>query len=66
MCTGLKLLSNCSGHPVGFLQPLVAVINASLWTGYGWSKTYKDWPIIISNVSGIFFGLVTVITIYIH
>ncbi|ORI94987.1 hypothetical protein BMS99_01785 [Leuconostoc mesenteroides subsp. mesenteroides] len=66
MCTGLKLLSNFLGHPVGFLQPLVAMINASLWAGYGWSKTYKDWPIIISNVPGIFFGLVTVITIYIH
>lgn len=66
MCTGLKLLNNFSGHPVGFLQPLVAMINASFWTGYGWSKTYKDWPIIISNVPGIFFGLVTVITIYIH
>ncbi|MBS0941600.1 hypothetical protein JK161_01890 [Leuconostoc mesenteroides] len=61
-----QIISNFSGHPVGFLQPLVAMINASLWTGYGWSKTYKDWPIIISNVPGILFGLVTVITIYIH
>lgn len=61
-----QIISNFSGNPVGFLQPLVAMINASLWTGYGWSKTYKDWPIIISNVPGIFFGLITVITIYIH
>lgn len=61
-----QIMSNFSGHPVGFLQPMVAMINASLWTGYGWNKTYKDWPVIISNVPGIFFGLITVITIYIH
>ncbi|MGR8822401.1 SemiSWEET family transporter [Leuconostoc citreum] len=61
-----QIISNFSGHPVGFLQPLVAMINATLWTGYGWNKTYKDWPVIISNVPGIVFGLVTVITIYIH
>ena len=61
-----QIISDFSGHPVGFLQPLVAMINASLWTGYGWNKTYKDWPVIISNVPGIFFGLITVITIYIH
>lgn len=61
-----QIMSNLSGHPVGVIQPLVAMINASLWTGYGLSKTYKDWPVIISNVPGIIFGLITVVTIYIH
>ncbi|KRM92162.1 SemiSWEET family transporter [Liquorilactobacillus cacaonum] len=61
-----QIISNFSGHPVGFLQLFVAMVNASLWTGYGWNKTYKDWPVIISNVPGIFFCLFTVITIYIH
>lgn len=42
------------------------MINATLWVGYGWCKTYKDWPIIISNIPGVIFGLVTVITVYVH
>ena len=61
-----QIISNFSGSPVSPLQPLVAMVNATLWTGYGWFKTYKDWPVIISNVPGIFFGLITVITVYIH
>ncbi|MGL3799252.1 SemiSWEET family transporter, partial [Lactiplantibacillus plantarum] len=36
------------------------------WTGYGWFKTYKDWPVIISNVPGVIFGFITVLTVYIH
>lgn len=61
-----QIMSNFSGHPVSPLQPLVAAVNATLWTCYGWFKTYKDMPIIISNVPGIFFGLITVVTVYIH
>lgn len=61
-----EIIANFSGHPVSPLQPLVAAINAALWVGYGWNKTYKDWPVIISNLPGIFFGLFTVITVYIH
>ena len=33
---------------------------------YGWLKTYKDWPIIISNMPGILFGLVTFVTVFVH
>ncbi|MFC6179851.1 SemiSWEET family transporter [Lactiplantibacillus daowaiensis] len=61
-----EIISNFSGNPVSPLQPLVAMINATLWVGYGWFKTYKDWPVIISNLPGIVFGLVTVVTVYIH
>lgn len=61
-----QIISNFSGHPVSPLQPLVAMINAILWVSYGWLKTYKDWAIIISNAPGVIFGLVTVITVYIH
>ncbi|MGN8067336.1 SemiSWEET family transporter [Lactococcus lactis] len=61
-----QIIANFSGQPVSPIQPLVAMINATLWTGYGWSKTYKDWPVIISNVPGILFGFITVLTVFIH
>lgn len=61
-----QIIANFSGNPVSPIQPFVAMINASLWVGYGWFKTFKDWPVIISNLPGIFFGLFTVITVYIH
>ncbi|KZU82546.1 SWEET family sugar transporter [Lactiplantibacillus plantarum] len=61
-----QIISNFSGDPVSPLQPLVAMINGILWTGYGWFKTYKDWPVIISNVPGVVFGFITVLTVYIH
>ena len=61
-----EIIANFSGNPVNPIQPLVAMINATLWTFYGWTKTYKDWPIIISNMPGILFGLVTFITVFIH
>lgn len=61
-----QIQANFSGNPVNPVQPLVAMINATLWVGYGWCKTYKDWPIIISNIPGVIFGLVTVITVYVH
>jgi hypothetical protein len=61
-----QIIQNFSGNPVGPIQPLVATINATLWTFYGWFKTYRDWPIIISNVPGVVFGFITLVTIYIH
>ncbi|WP_125581259.1 MULTISPECIES: SemiSWEET family transporter [Lacticaseibacillus] len=61
-----QIIANFSGNPVSPLQPLVAMINATLWVGYGWFKTYKDWPVIISNLPGIVFGFITVLTVYIH
>lgn len=61
-----QIIANFSGSPVSPIQPLVASINACLWVAYGWNKTYKDWPVVISNLPGIVFGLVTVITVYVH
>ncbi|WP_061993060.1 SemiSWEET family transporter [Fructobacillus ficulneus] len=61
-----QIIANFSGNPVNPLQPAVAMINATLWTCYGWLKTYKDIPIIVSNVPGIVFGLVTLVTVYVH
>lgn len=61
-----QIASNLSGDPVSPLQPLVAMINAILWVGYGWFKTYKDWPVIISNFPGVVFGFITVLTVYVH
>ena len=61
-----EIIANFSGNPVNPIQPLVAMINATLGTFSGWTKTYKDWPIIISNMPGILFGLVTFITVFIH
>ncbi|GLB47373.1 membrane protein [Philodulcilactobacillus myokoensis] len=61
-----EIMQNFSGNPVSPLQPCVATINATLWTFYGWYKTYRDWPLVISNVPGVFFGFFTLITIYIH
>lgn len=30
-----QIIANFLGHPVSPIQPLVAMINATLWTGYG-------------------------------
>lgn len=61
-----QILANFAGEPVSPLQPLVACINATLWVAYGWTKPHKDWPVIVSNFPGILFGIITVITVYIH
>lgn len=61
-----QIMSNFSGNPVSPIQPAVATINGTLWVAYGWLKTYKDWPVIISNAPGILFGLVTFVTVYVH
>lgn len=61
-----QIMANLAGHPVSAIQPSVAMVNATLWFSYGWFKPNKDWPIIISNIPGTIFGLVTLITIYYH
>ena len=46
-----------------WIQPLVAAINCTLWVIYGIFKQPKaDWPIIIANAPGIFFGLAAALT----
>ncbi|MHA5097092.1 SemiSWEET family transporter [Oenococcus oeni] len=59
-----QIILNLSGKPVSPLQPAAATINAVLWVSYGWLKSYKDWPLIISNIPGVAFGLVTLFTVY--
>lgn len=61
-----QIIANFSGHPVSPIQPFVAMTNANFWVGYGWLKTFKDWTVIISNLSEILFGLFTASTVYIH
>ena len=61
-----QIIANFSGHPVSPIQPLFAALNATLWVAYGWLKTYKDWPVIIANAPGIVFGIVTVVTVWVH
>lgn len=53
---------NLSGQTGSIILPIIATINATAWTMYGSFKTKKDWPIIISNIPGIIFGIITVIT----
>ena len=47
------------GNPV---QPFVAFVNCTLWTGYGLFKKPRDWPIVVANVPGIFLGLAACFT----
>lgn len=61
-----EIRSNLAGNPVSLSQPLTMMLDAILWTGYGWLKKYRDWPLIISNVPGVLFGIVTILTIYVH
>lgn len=57
---------NFTGHPSSPIPPMMAMVNASLWTAYGWQKTHKDWTLIIADLPGIILGFVALITIYVH
>lgn len=58
-----QLQNNLNGAKGNWLQPLVAGINCSLWFIYGLLKKPKrDLPLIIANVPGILFGLLTFLT----
>ncbi|WP_125772222.1 SemiSWEET family transporter [Companilactobacillus furfuricola] len=61
-----QIISNLNGNPVSFVQPLVASANGLMWTLYGWLRVKKDWPLIVANFPGVVFGLITVITSFIH
>ena len=61
-----EIRSNLAGNTVSLSQTLTMILDAILWTGYGWLKKYRDWPLIISNVPGVLFGVVTILTIYVH
>ena len=57
-----QIQANLAGHKGTPLQPLVAAINCTLWVAYGLMKEKRDWPIVLANVPGIVFGLVTFVT----
>lgn len=61
-----EIIGNFNGHPVGVVQPLLASLNGLMWCLYAYNKRVKDWAVFVANFPGIIFGLITVITVYIH
>lgn len=60
-----QIRNNLNGVKGDWLQPLVAVINCTLWVAYGlFKKPKKDWPIIVANVPGIVFGVIASVTAF--
>lgn len=57
-----QIQNNLAGNHGSPLQPLVAAINCTLWTAYGFLKEKRDYPVILANIPGIFLGLITFIT----
>ena len=57
-----QIMNNLHGNKSGFLQPMVAAINCTLWVCYGVFQEQRDWPIIIANTPGIIFGALAAIT----
>lgn len=57
-----QIINNLHGNKSGFLQPMVAAINCTLWVCYGVFQEKRDWPIIIANTPGIIFGALAAIT----
>ena len=57
-----QIINNMHGAKSGFLQPMVAAINCTLWVSYGFFQEKKDWPIVIANVPGVIFGAIAAIT----
>ena len=57
-----QITNNLAGNKGSFIQPLVAMINCTVWFVYGTFKKERDVPIMIANAPGILFGLVTALT----
>ncbi|MEE6674804.1 SemiSWEET family transporter [Pediococcus acidilactici] len=57
-----QIISNMNGDYGNPIQPLVAGINCTVWTIYGYFKAERDWPIIVANVPGIFLRFFTFYT----
>ncbi len=53
---------NLAGEKGSVLQPVVTVLNCSLWTAYGLLRRPKDWPIILANAPGILLGAIAAVT----
>lgn len=58
-----QIIDNLNGSPGNPVQPLVAMINCSLWVVYGLFKTpTRDWPLAAANFPGIIFGFLAFFT----
>lgn len=57
-----QIRRNISGNPGSFVLPVITFVNCVAWVLYGLLKPKKDWPIIVCNLPGIAFGLITAIT----
>ncbi|EHL97040.1 hypothetical protein FEZ41_10790 [Lentilactobacillus parafarraginis] len=57
-----QIIENLNGNPTPPIQPLCAAINAALWTWYGWVKPKRDWILIVADVPGVIFGVLTAVT----
>ena len=56
-------ISNLNGTSHIFIQPLVTIINCTIWVTYAHLK--KERFVFWANVPGIFFGVFTVVTAFI-
>lgn len=61
-----EIMANLQGHPVNILQPTVAAFNGFLWCAYALNKRHRDLAVFIGNFPGIIFGIITVVTAFIH
>ena len=57
-----QIINNFHGKKSGFLQPMVAAINCTLWVSYGFFQEKKDLPIIVANIPGVIFGTIAALT----
>ena len=53
---------NLSGQTGSVILPIITTINCITWALYGSLKVKKDWPLIVANIPGIIFGIITAIT----
>ena len=57
-----QIINNLHGNKSGFLQPMVAAINCTLWVSYGFFQKKKDLPIIVANIPGVILGTIAALT----
>ncbi len=57
-----QIINNLNGMKGDFIQPAVATLNSFLWLCYGFFKESRDWPLVLANIPGIIFGILTVVT----
>lgn len=53
---------NLDGHPGSIVLPAVAAVSCSVWVSYAFLKSPRGWPLVVCNIPGVVFGIITVIT----